>query len=129
MNPADAAFCLNCATPLAASGPFVGQASNNPGGNFAGSANNNDSAGSKAIAALGLAVAAFLCCGPITGVPAAIVGWMELDSIKNGRSPASGRWMAQTGLWLGIGAAIIHVFGYMLFVLMGALSSPGPYGY
>lgn len=77
-----------------------------------------------------LAIVALICCGPFTGVPAAILGWMELDSIKNGRSPADGKAMAMVGLWGGIASSLIHIFGYVLWVLMGMLSAVSdPYYY
>lgn len=136
-NPAEAAFCLNCATPLGAPPrqeppPFVGQ---QPGAqNWAptGNAQQNSSGeyGQKAVAALILAILALFCCGPISGVPAAIVGWLELDSIKNGRSPAGGRWMALVGLWGGIISSIIHVGIYFLWILMSMMSAASsPYYY
>lgn len=80
--------------------------------------------------ALILAIAGFLCCGGFTGIPAAIVGWMELDSIKNGRSPESGKTMATIGLWGGVAATVIHAALWVLWLAMGMISSTaGPYGY
>jgi hypothetical protein len=80
--------------------------------------------------ALGLAVAALFCCGPLTGIPAAIVGWMELSAIKDGRSPASGKWMAMVGIFGGIAATILHVVFYMLGLLSSLLGAASdPYGY
>ncbi len=80
--------------------------------------------------ALILAVAALLCCGPFTGLPAAILGWMELDAIKNGRSPQDGRWMALVGLWGGIASTVIHAGFYLLWILMSMMSAAtNPYGY
>lgn len=87
-------------------------------------------ASQKGLISLILAIVALICCGPFTGVPAAILGWMELDAIKNGRSPADNKWMAMVGLWGGIASALIHIFGYVLWVLMGMLSAAsGPYYY
>lgn len=80
--------------------------------------------------ALILAIAGFLCCGGIAGIPAAIVGWMELDAIKNGRSPESGKTMATIGLWGGIAATVIHAVLWVLWMAMGMMSSTaGPYDY
>lgn len=125
MNPPDAAFCLNCASPLshAAFGGGQAQGGYNMQHNAAG-------ASQKGMIALILAIAAFLCCGPFTGVPAAIVGWMELDAIKSGRAPGDNRWMALAGLWGGIAATVIHIGGYVIWMLMGMLSAAsGPYYY
>ena len=123
LNPPDAAFCLNCSASLAPA-PHIGAQPNQQwqqppvGGPLAGNP-----------IALVLAIAALICCGPVAGVPASIVGWMELDAIKNGRSPASGKWMAQVGLWVGIASSVIHVVVYMIWVLFSAMASSNPYGY
>ena len=126
LNPAEAAFCLNCASPLA---------SGHPGGvpppqQFGSSAPGNPQASQKGLYSLILAILALICCGPFAGVPAAILGWMELDAIKSGRSPADNKWMAQVGLWGGIASTVLHLIGYVLWVLMGMLSAAsGPYYY
>jgi hypothetical protein len=74
-----------------------------------------------------LAGAALLCCGLFTGIPAAIVGWLELGAIKSGQAPAAGKWMALVGIWGGIAGTVIQ-FGVWFFMgLMSALSDP--YGY
>ena len=131
-NPSDASFCLNCASPLESDhgGPFVGQ--QNAGGFQQASTGQPSAAsgsGQKATIALILAIVAFLCCGPFAGIPAAIVGWMELDAIKNGRSPEGGRWMALVGLWGGIAATLLHGVGYVLWVLLTAMAGAAdPYG-
>ncbi|HMS10373.1 MAG TPA: hypothetical protein PKE66_12865 [Pyrinomonadaceae bacterium] len=138
-NPAEAAFCLNCASPLvtpsrqAEPPPFIGQqpgAQNWPPAGGPVQPSSGSEYGQKAVAAFILAILALFCCGPISGVPAAIVGWLELDSIKNGRSPAGGRWMALVGLWGGIISSIIHVGIYFLWILMSMLSAGSdPYYY
>jgi len=124
-NPPQAAFCLNCASPMPPSQPHfqqpVGRQSAKSGG-----------AGQKAIIALVLAGVALFCCGPFAGIPAAIVGWLELDAIKAGRSPADGKWMAMVGLWGGIASTLIHAGMYVLYVLlsaMGAMSGGYYYSY
>ena len=77
-----------------------------------------------------LAAAGLLCCGPFLAIPAAIVGWMELNAIKNGQSPPAGRWMAEVGLWVGIAASILHAGAWVLYILMVMLSAASnPYGY
>lgn len=81
----------------------------------------------KAVIALILAIVALFCCGPFAGIPAAIVGWLELTAIKEGRSPADGKWMAMVGLWGGIAATLIHGGLYLIYVfisMLGAMSSP-----
>ncbi len=132
MNPPEAAFCLNCSTSLSPTPPFIGQQQGQPGfgaPNFPMAAqpktNEAEEASQKPLIALILAISAFFCCGPITGVPAAIVGWMELDAIKNGRSPVSGKTMATIGLWGGIAATIIHSILFVIWILFSALAAGG----
>lgn len=86
--------------------------------------------GQKATIALILAIVALICCGPFAGIPAAIVGWMELDAIKKGQSPEGGKWMAQVGIWGGIASSLLYIVGYVVWVLlsmMAAASSPYDY--
>lgn len=109
-NPADAMFCLNCASPLGGPAPLFAAAGGAP-------------QSQKGLYSLVLAAAALFCCGPFTGIPAAILGWMELDAIKAGRSSADNRWMALIGLWGGIASTLIHVIGYVLSMMLGVLSS------
>jgi len=117
LNPAEAAFCLNCASPI---GPIALPQQ------FAGA----PAASQKGLISLILAIVALICCGPFAGIPAAILGWMELDSIKNGRSPADNKWMAMVGLWGGIASTVLHIIGYVLWVMLGMLSAASnPYGY
>ena len=139
MNPPNAAFCLNCASPMAEAPPFIGQQQAQqlqywPGQNVGVNipmvgVQSGSGSGQKAMIAMILAIVAFLCCGPFTGVPAAIVGWMALDAIKNGREPADSKWMAMIGLWGGIAATLIHGVGYVFWVLLSAMSASSPYGY
>lgn len=122
MNPAEAAFCLNCASPLTGFSP---SAAPTPPPQFSAAGSSQ-----KGLYSLILAVVALICCGPFTGIPAAILGWMELDAIKSGRSTADNKWMALVGLWGGIVAALLHIGAYVLWVLMGMLSAgSGPYYY
>lgn len=70
-----------------------------------------------------LAIAAIFCCGPLLGIPAAILGWMELEAIKSGRAPETGKTMAAVGLWGGIAATVIHAGLWIVWVFLGALTS------
>lgn len=133
-NPAQAAYCHNCASPLGA-GPTVGAQQQqgwpqNPvGGAVAGGqayvAAPQES--QKAMISMILAIAGFLCCGPILGLPAAILGWMELDAIKNGRSSPSNKTMATVGLWGGILATVGHIIFYVIWFFLGLIGSAGTY--
>lgn len=132
-NPSDAMFCLNCAAPLSPSGggqqanqqwnqPNVGN--QQAGQNFAPPpVKQGAGASQRAVAALILTVAGLFCCGFLTGIPAAIVGWMEISAIKNGQSPPAGMWMAQVGLWGGIAVSIITTIGAFIFLMLSAASA------
>lgn len=127
-NLPEAAFCHNCASPLAP-GPTVGvtpkqQQWTPQGGPMIGQQPaTTDGASQKAIIALVLAIVALFCCGLIAGIPAAIIGWMELNAINQGQSSPAGKWMAQVGLWGGIGASILHVVIWVIYLVLMLLSS------
>lgn len=134
-NPSDAAFCHNCASPLSGFQQAVSKQAawtEPPAGAapvMGGQAYIAAPPGSqKPLIAMILAIAAFLCCGPILGIPAAILGWMELEAIKSGRSPESGKVMATVGLWGGILATIGHILLYVIWFFLGLISS-SPYAY
>jgi hypothetical protein len=135
MNPSDAAFCLNCSASLGLAGggkpyqqanapyvggqaPYVGAPQPYMGNQPAASGG----ASQRAIIALVLTIVALVCCGPFTGIPAAIVGWLELDSIKSGKTPEAGRWMAQVGIWGGIIISIIYGVLGVLWILLSMMA-------
>jgi hypothetical protein len=141
-NPFDAAFCRKCAFPLPPEGqPAGGQQGNvnqgqqpnqqwnqpnfgsdqQGGQNFAQTTGGTSQRGLIAVILVGVGL---ICCGPFTGIPAAIVGWLEMTAIKEGRSPKDGMWMAQVGLWGGIVVSILGSIGYFLLLLM-SMASPG----
>lgn len=142
MNPPDAAFCLNCSSPLSPSGggqpyqtpnapyvggqaPYVGTPQPYMGGQAPAV---SGGASSRAIISLVLAIAALvLCCGPLTGIPSAILGWMELDAINKGQSSAAGKWMAQVGLWGGIALTVIGGIGLVIWILLVLMAGANQY--
>lgn len=78
----------------------------------------NESASSAAIIALVLGIAAWVCSLSIfAGIPAWIVGKKEIKAIEEGRSPQSGKLMAQIGMWLGIASVIVAILGAIFFVI------------
>ena len=78
----------------------------------------SESASSAAIIALVLGIASWICSlGLLTGIPAWIVGKKEINAINEGRSPQSGKLMAQIGMWLGIIMTIISIIAFIIFVL------------
>lgn len=140
-NPPEAAFCLNCAAPLSGRQPGTQQQQqanqqwNHPnfggqplGQNFAQPPPTAGGASKRATAALILAIAGLLCCGPFTSIPAAIVGWMEVDAIKKGQSSPGGMMFAQIGLWGGIAVTILQGIVLVLWILL-SMAASNPYGY
>ena len=64
------------------------------------------------------------CASPLSS-PGAILGWLELQAIKDGRASADGKMMSQVGLWVGIGATVIHIGLWALWLLFTALAGGG----
>ena len=142
-NSPDALFCRQCATPLAAASvnqppiqpiqyqnpPNQAQYQNpqwNPqAGGFQANVQPVQQTGessSRATTAAILAVAGVLCCGFLTGIPAAILGWLEMGAIREGRASAKGMTMAQIGLWGGIIGTVLHFIGYFLLMIMSMMN-------
>lgn len=130
-NPPDAVFCRNCAASLPAG--FGGQAyapprqnqqwhQPPPGGQMQGSfapPMANTGASGRAIASLILTICSLvLCCGMFTSIPGAILGWIEVNAIKEGRSSPGGLTMAQIGMWGGIVMTVLSLIGSVVYFLM-----------
>lgn len=78
-----------------------------------------DKASGRAIGSAVLAGVSLICCGIFAGIPAILLGWLELTAIKEGRSSSKGLLFAQIGFWGGIAASIITTLIQLLFVLLG----------
>ncbi len=139
-NPPEASFCRNCASPLPGAQPGgnrqAAQQTNQPnfGGqqvqqNFAQPAMSSGEASQRAITACGLAFAGLVCCGPLTSIPAMIVGWIEINAIKQGQSPQNGMKFAQIGLWGGMIITIVQVLGFLLWAVISMAAASNPYYY
>lgn len=70
-----------------------------------------------------LGILSFLCCGPFTGIPGAILGKMEMDAIKQGRSPETNLGMAKAGFWISIIATGLWIVGVILAIFLGLLTN------
>lgn len=136
-NPVDAAFCHKCATSLAGqqSGPTQQSPPNqqwNPpaGGPAMGTAPQSSQAvatSNKPMIAVGLVALGLICCFPIASIAGAIMGWMEMNAIKEGRSPQSGMGMAQGALWGGIIVTILTIIGGFVLLFMSMAGGGGYY--
>ena len=70
--------------------------------------------------ALGLASIIF-CFGPITGIPAAIVGHMAKREIQNSDGKLTGSGLASAGFWMGILTVIFFVL-FILIIIAGMIA-------
>ncbi len=82
---------------------------------------NIDPSGTKAVISLILGVLSVLCMGFMTGIPAIIVGQMELKDIRANKSPASGESIAKIGYILGIVGTVLSCLAMLAFSAMIAL--------
>ena len=64
--------------------------------------NHHEVASGRAIATLILGILSLLCTGFLTGIPAIILGNMELKDIKAGKSSKQSEGIARVGFILGI---------------------------
>jgi hypothetical protein len=78
-------------------------------------------ASTRAVAALILGILSILCMGFLAGIPAIILGSMELRAIKEGLAPAAGEGLAKVGYILGIVGTILACLAMLAFVSLMAL--------
>jgi len=133
-NSPEAQFCRFCASPLNGGQRPQNQANFNnqqwnqgfQGNQSAGFVQPSAGASGRAIASLLLSICSLLFCCMLTSIPGAILGWMEISAIKQGRSSPAGMMMAKIGLWGGIGVSILTLFFYGFYLLL-ALSGGAMY--
>jgi len=77
----------------------------------------------KAIVSLVLGIMSVFCCGFLSGIPGAIVGKMEMDAVKQGRSPESNMGMAKAGFWISIAGSVLSILWLVLILFFGLLSA------
>jgi hypothetical protein len=78
-------------------------------------------ASGRAVAALVMGILSIICMGFIAGIPAIILGSMELRDIKANRAPAAGETAAKVGYVLGIVGTALTCITIILFIIMIAL--------
>ncbi|MDO4243871.1 MAG: hypothetical protein Q4C85_08975 [Actinomyces sp.] len=61
--------------------------------------------------ALGLGIASIVCCGPLTGIPAIILGILGLQAAKEGR--ATNNALSIIGIALGAMGIILTIVGFL----------------
>ncbi len=78
-------------------------------------------ASGRAVAALIMGILSILCLGFVAGIPAIILGSMELRAIKAGAAPAAGETSARVGYILGIVGTALTCITMVIFIIMIAL--------
>ncbi len=71
--------------------------------------------------ALGLGIASFFCCGPITAIIGLFLAKKDMDAIAAGRAPQLDEKWAKWAFYLNIGGLILSVLGLCLFWGMSGL--------
>jgi hypothetical protein len=109
-------FCPKCGTPSAASRPAQAPL---PAG--------TQEPGHGALI-LVLGILSLVMLGPITGIPAWVVGVRDLRKIREGKIPASEQTMTQIGMVLGIvgtvlGAIALAIIVVSLLIVFGILTT------
>ena len=77
-----------------------------------------------------LGIISIVMCGFLTGLPAAILGKMEMNAIDRGEAPAAGKGLATAGFWIGAivsGCSCLAAIGYVILIITAGASSA--YGY
>ncbi len=85
-----------------------------------------EAASGQAIAALILGVLSLLCLGFLSGIPAIILGKMELSAIAAGRASKAGEGIAKVGFILGIVGTVLTclvILGIVLICILGFSST------
>ena len=75
----------------------------------------------RALASLILGILSLICMGFIAGIPAIILGSMELRAIKAGQAPAAGEGTAKVGWILGIVGTVLTCLAILAFAALMAL--------
>ncbi len=63
-----------------------------------------------------MAIASWIGCGCLTGIPAIIVARNELAAIERGDSPAAGKGMAQAAFWVGVVNTVVYVLVGIIYL-------------
>lgn len=81
-----------------------------------------EAASTRAILTLILGILSLACMSFFTGIPAIILGQLELAAIKRGDAPKAGEGMAKIGLIFGIigtAFAVLTIFVILAFIWLG----------
>jgi hypothetical protein len=76
----------------------------------------------RAVVTLILGILSLVCGGFLTGIPAIIIGQMELKAIKKGEAPKEGEGVTKVGFILGIVGTVLTclaMLGFILLMMLG----------
>lgn len=76
----------------------------------------------KAIVTLVLGILSLLCCGFFSGIPAILLGRVELKAIDEGRSAEENRGLTKAGFILGLVGTILSCLGILAYLAIIALA-------
>jgi Domain of unknown function (DUF4190) len=79
-----------------------------------------EAASGRAVASLVFGILSIVCMGLIAGIPAIILGSMELHAIKAGKAPRAGESTAKVGYILGIVGTVLTCLSILFFILVVA---------
>jgi hypothetical protein len=82
-----------------------------------------DVASNRAMTALILGILSIMCTGFLTGIPAIIMGKMELIKIKAGKSNPAGNGIARAGFVLGIVGTVLTCLIVLTGIALIALAA------
>lgn len=72
----------------------------------------------RAILALVLGLVGLFFCG-FTAIPGAILAWLEMQAVREGRAPQTNGGMAKIAFWVNIVALVLTVVAILLLSLFG----------
>jgi uncharacterized membrane protein len=78
-----------------------------------------------AVASLILGIASWFALPMLGAVIGAVLGWIEMNRIERGESPAAGRTIAKIGFWLSIVNIVLGVLlsaAVVVLIVAGVLS-------
>lgn len=78
-------------------------------------------ASGRSMATLIFGILSLVCAGFVTGIPAIILGLMELKAIRNGEAPKEGESISKVGLALGIAGTLLTFLALLAFIAIIAL--------
>jgi hypothetical protein len=65
--------------------------------------------------AIGLGIAAFFCCGPLTSIPGIFLAKKDMDEIAAGRAPQLNDGWARGAFYLNLVALVLAVVGFCVW--------------